>query len=81
MRKQNFNAVLNANTYIKFFPSVALAQPVFYPTVDGIAVFDDYVAHSASGAFARIPYLIGNADKDDGFYRIVAALSNTTLTE
>lgn len=81
MREQPFDAVLNASAKVKPLPSVALAQPVFHPTIDNITVFGNYSAMSAAGEFAEIPYLAGNNDKEDGFYRISAAGQNVTLTE
>ncbi|KAL8710459.1 MAG: hypothetical protein Q9220_004891 [cf. Caloplaca sp. 1 TL-2023] len=81
MRNQNLSAVLNASAKVKPLPSSALAQPVFHPTVDNVTVFGNYTAMSTAGAFAKIPYLAGNTDKEDGFYRISAAGQNVTLTE
>ena len=81
MRNQDTFAVLNASAQVKPLPSVALAQPVFHPTVDNITVFGNYSAMSAAGDFARIPYLAGNNDQEDGFYRLSAAGQNITLTD
>ncbi|KAL8948952.1 MAG: hypothetical protein Q9222_004904 [Ikaeria aurantiellina] len=81
VRNQDFAAVLNVSAKVKPLPSLALAQPVFHPIVDNITVFGNYTALSAAGAFAKIPYLAGNTDKEDGFYRISAAGQNVTLTE
>lgn len=81
MRRQDSTAILNASAKVKPLPSVALSQPVFHPTIDNITVFDNYPALSAAEAFAKIPYLAGNTDKEDGFYRIAAAGQNITLTE
>lgn len=81
MRKKDTFAVLDASTKVEPLPSVALSQPVFHPTVDNKTVFADYPALTASRAFAKIPYLAGNTDKEDGFYRIAAAGENVTLTD
>ncbi|KAL8804070.1 MAG: hypothetical protein Q9182_002783 [Xanthomendoza sp. 2 TL-2023] len=80
MRAQNFTAVLNASAGVKPLPTLALAQPVFHPTVDNITVFANYSALTSSGAFAKIPYLVGNTDKEDGFYRVSALTQNKSLT-
>ena len=80
MREQPFAAMLNASAKVKPLPSVALAQPVFHPTVDNLTVFEDYAALAAAGAFAPIPYLAGNTNNEDGFYHISAAGQNKTLT-
>ncbi|KAL8886971.1 MAG: hypothetical protein Q9215_005389 [Flavoplaca cf. flavocitrina] len=81
MREQDFAAVLDASTNIDPLPSLALSQPVFHPTVDHVTVFDNYTAMSATGSFAKIPYLVGSTDREDGFYRIAAAAENINLTE
>ncbi|KAL8821173.1 MAG: hypothetical protein Q9223_000735 [Gallowayella weberi] len=81
MRAQNFTAVLNASARVKPLPSLALVQPVFHPTIDNITIFANYTALSSSGSFAAIPYLVGNTDKEDGFYRVSAFTQNKTLTE
>ena len=81
MREKDFAAVLNASSKIKPLPSRTLAQPVFYPTIDNITVFGDYYSLSGNSSFAKIPYLAGNTDKEDGYYRISAAGQNVTLTD
>lgn len=81
MRTKPFDVVLNATAKAKPLPSVALPQPVFHPTVDNITVFGNYSALSSAGAFAKIPYLAGNTDNEDGFYHIAAAGANITLTD
>ena len=80
MRAVDTFALLNASAKVKPLPSVALAQPVFHPTVDNITVFENYSALSAAGAFAKIPYLAGNNDNEDGFYHIAAAGQMINLT-
>lgn len=81
MRSKPFAAVLNATAKAAPLPSVALPQPVFHPTVDNITVFANYSALSSAGAFAKIPYLAGNNNNEDGFYHIAAAGANITLTD
>lgn len=81
MREQDFTAVLEASSKVEPLPSFALSQPVFHPTVDNVTVFDNYSAMSAAGSFAKIPYLVGSTDREDGLYRIPAAAENRNLTE
>jgi hypothetical protein len=45
---------------------------VFQPTPDGKTVFDDYARLSASGKFARLPYLAGENDNEAGYYKLPA---------
>lgn len=82
MRSQDFHSVLNASAKVKPLPSDALAQPVFHPTIDNKTVFSlaDYRAKGAAGDYAKLPYLAGNNNKEDGFYHIPAAGQNVTLT-
>ena len=80
MSEQPVAALLDASTKAKPLPSVALAQATFHPTVDNLTVFEDYVAPSAAGAFAPIPYLASNTNNENGFY-LSAAGQNITLTD
>ena len=42
----------------------------FYPQADGIVVFSDYGERGESGNFARLPFLNGNNDYEQGFYEV-----------
>ncbi|CAO2649032.1 Nn.00g099810.m01.CDS01 [Neocucurbitaria sp. VM-36] len=70
VRSKNTSVLLAAAARVPPLPTLALAQATFHPTVDNITVFADYEQLSASGAFAKIPLLAGNADHEDGWYRI-----------
>lgn len=82
VRSKNFTDVLRAaGNNVTALPTQALAQATFHPTVDSITVFADYTPLSDSGAFARIPYLAGNADYEAGWYRISAYAAHVNLSE
>ncbi|KAI1556105.1 PnbA Carboxylesterase type B [Pyrenophora tritici-repentis] len=70
VRAANMSALLAASAKVPGLPSGALTQATFHPTVDNITVFADYEKLSESGSFAKIPFLSGNADHEDGWYRI-----------
>ena len=60
MRRVDFKSLLSSMASVKPLPSVALAQPVFHPTVDNTTVFslDTYRSRGQAGQFAPIvsPY-------------------------
>ena len=70
VRSRNTSTILSAAAKVPALPTQALVQATFHPTVDNITVFSDYQQLAASGAFAKIPLLAGNADQEDGWYRI-----------
>ncbi|KAI4691523.1 uncharacterized protein J4E84_003817 [Alternaria hordeiaustralica] len=70
VRSANMSALLAASAKVPGLPSVGLTQATFHPTVDNMTVFADYQQLSADGSFAKIPLLVGNADHEDGWYRI-----------
>jgi carboxylesterase type B len=70
VRSANMSALLAASAKVPGLPSVGLTQATFHPTVDNITVFADYQQLSQDGSFAKIPLLVGNADHEDGWYRI-----------
>lgn len=71
VRSTNVSTLLAAAARVPQLPTLALAQATFHPTVDNKTVFGDYDQLSASGAFAKVPLLVGNADHEDGWYRFV----------
>lgn len=83
VRAANYTAVLAAAAKAPALPSPALPQPVFHPTVDNKTVFtyDTYLSKSTSGDFAKVPYLTGNNNNEDGTYRLNAFAANITLTD
>lgn len=70
VRSANTSALLAASAKVPGLPTAALTQATFHPTVDNVTVFADYEKLSESGSFAKIPLLAGNADQEDGWYRI-----------
>ncbi|KAL1983798.1 hypothetical protein VTN96DRAFT_9884 [Rasamsonia emersonii] len=59
----------------------ARKAPAFQPTIDNVTIFENYTTLSASGQFARVPYLVGNDDNEAGFYKIAAYAQGANLTE
>ncbi|KAJ8113604.1 hypothetical protein OPT61_g4300 [Boeremia exigua] len=70
VRSKDTSVLLAAAARVPALPTQALAQATFHPTVDNVTVFADYQQLAASGGFAKIPLLAGNADQEDGWYRI-----------
>ncbi|KAI4227238.1 MAG: hypothetical protein L6R36_002558 [Xanthoria steineri] len=58
VRAANVTTVMAAAAKVPALPTLALAQATFHPTIDNITVFGNYEELSASGAFAKIPFLI-----------------------
>lgn len=81
VRSKNTSVVLAAAARVPALPTTALAQATFHPTVDNITVFADYEQLSASGAFAKTPLLAGNADHEDGWYRISGWAAKLNFTD
>ena len=67
VRAANVTTVMAAAAKVPALPTIALAQATFHPTIDNITVFGNYEELSASGAFAKIPYLVGNTDFEAGW--------------
>jgi hypothetical protein len=77
----NTSVILAAAARVPPLPTQATAQATFHPTIDNITVFADYEQLSASGAFARIPLLAGNADHEDGWYRLAGYAARLNFTD
>ncbi|KAK8869028.1 Para-nitrobenzyl esterase [Apiospora arundinis] len=74
MRSKNWTDILKAASQV---PAAASDSPVrstpaFYPQVDEELVFSDYDRRSKDGLFARLPYVLGNNDHEQGYYVISA---------
>ena len=78
MRTKSFQQILNATALPSGLTAV-LGQ--FGPTVDNKTVFANYAQRAATGQYIQRPYLIGNNDYEAGLFKIVAAASNTTLSD
>jgi carboxylesterase type B len=81
VRSRNTSVILAAAAKVPPLPTQATVQATFHPTIDNITVYADYEQLSASGAFAKIPLLAGNAAKEDGWYRLAGYASRLNFTE
>ncbi|KAK3676856.1 hypothetical protein LTR78_003060 [Recurvomyces mirabilis] len=54
--------------------------PAFYPSADNDTVFPNYTALSEAGAFAKLPYLLGNNNFEQGYYALPSFKKNVTVT-
>lgn len=81
VRSKNTSVILAAAAKVPPLPTQATAQATFHPTVDNVTVFADYEQLAASGAFAKIPLLAGNADHEDGWYRIAGWGAKLNFTD
>ncbi|KAI9643707.1 hypothetical protein NHQ30_008330 [Ciborinia camelliae] len=80
MQKLPFQTILAAIKKLPLTPTEFLPRTQFVPTVDGKIVFSDYAARSDAGKFAQLPYLVGNANHESGYYALSAFAQNITLT-
>jgi carboxylesterase type B len=81
MQTANITTLLAAAAKVPALPTIALAQATFHPTIDNVTVFGNYEELSASGSFAKIPYLLGNTDFEAGWYKLSAYAAKVNLTE
>jgi carboxylesterase type B len=80
VRSADTSILLAASARVPALDTLVLAQATFHPTVDNITVFADYEKLSAAGSFAKIPLMAGNADHEDGWYRISGWAAKLGLT-
>lgn len=80
VRSKDVTTILAAAAKVPALPSLALLQPTFHPTIDNVTVFADYEQLLASGAFAKIPMLAGNANQEDGWYQLSGWASKLNFT-
>lgn len=80
VRSKNASVILAAAAKVPPLPTTAITQATFHPTIDNVTVFVDYEHLSASGAFARIPLLLGNGDQEAGWYKIAGWGAGLNLT-
>ncbi|KAK7957235.1 uncharacterized protein PG986_006457 [Apiospora aurea] len=83
MRTKSWVELLNAASQV---PSAASDNPVrstppFYPQADEELVFSDYEKRSKDGNFARLPYVLGNNDNEQGYYVITAYGRGVNVTK
>ncbi|KAI7371257.1 cholinesterase, partial [Hortaea werneckii] len=55
--------------------------PPFYPKPDGVTVFSNYTQLAKEGKFAKVPYLLGNNNNEQGYYMIPAIAAGANVTE
>ncbi|KAI7296646.1 cholinesterase [Hortaea werneckii] len=55
--------------------------PPFYPKPDGVTVFPNYTELAKEGKFAKMPYLLGNNNNEQGYYMIPATAAGANVTE
>lgn len=80
VRSKNTSVILAAAARVPALPTQVIPQATFHPTVDNVTVFADYQQLAETGSFARIPLLAGNADQEDGWYRISGWAAKLNLT-
>lgn len=54
--------------------------PPFFPKVDNELIFDDYLTLASQYQFAKIPYLHGHNDREQGYYNITAFRQGRQVT-
>lgn len=83
MRALPWETISLAAAKIKVSPggSPVRSTPPFYPKVDNKLVFGDYQALAEAGRFARLPYLLGHNDNEQGYYVIPAFAAGKTVTQ
>jgi carboxylesterase type B len=81
VRAADASVVLAASAKVPPLPTIALVQATFHPTIDNVTVFGNYEELSASGAFAKLPFVAGNADFEAGWYKLSAYAAKVNLTE
>jgi cholinesterase len=82
MRKQPWESISLAVSKVPPSPggSPVRSTPPFYPMVDNMTVFSDYLSLSSSKSFAPIPYLHGHNDYEQGYYVIPAFAQGRNVT-
>jgi cholinesterase len=83
MRKQPWEAISKAVSKIAPSPggSPVRSTPPFYPVVDNKTIFSDYLSLSSSASFAKLPYLHGHNNYEQGYYVIPAFAQGRNVTE
>nr|OQO27277.1 hypothetical protein B0A51_04913 [Rachicladosporium sp. CCFEE 5018] len=83
VRSKNWTDVLAASAKLPATPggNPVRSTPAFYPTVDNETVFTGYKALFAQGTSAKIPQLLGNNNREQGYYVIPAYGRGINTTE
>lgn len=74
MRNVSWQSIKTAATKIPASPggNPLRTTPGFYPVVDDEIVFSNYTALAEAGAFAKLPYLLGNNQNEQAYYALTA---------
>lgn len=84
MRSSNITTQAITAAVAKIAPSPGgspvRSTPPFYPMVDNQTIFGDYLSLSSTGAFARLPYLQGHNNYEQGYYVIPAFAQGRNVT-
>lgn len=82
MRKLPWETISAAVSKVPPSPggSPVRSTPPFYPMVDSKLIFNDYLSLSSSGDFAKLPYLHGHNDYEQGYYVIPAFAQGRNVT-
>jgi carboxylesterase type B len=73
VRQVDWQSILAISETIRPLPSDNFLRTIshFSPFPDEEIVFSDYINRTVAGNFAKIPIMLGNANNEDGFYRLV----------
>ncbi|TGO33042.1 hypothetical protein BHYA_0271g00120 [Botrytis hyacinthi] len=80
MQEIPYHIILAAIKRLPLTPTEFLPRTQFVPTIDEKIVFSDYATRADAGRFAKLPYLVGNANHESGFYAISAFAQNITFS-
>ncbi|TEY42313.1 hypothetical protein BOTCAL_0395g00070 [Botryotinia calthae] len=80
MQEIPYQIILAAIKKLPLTPTEFPPRTQFVPTIDEkIVFFSDYTKRADAGRFAKLPYLVGNANHESGFYAISAFAQNITF--
>ncbi|KAK6593681.1 carboxylesterase [Botrytis cinerea] len=79
MQEVPYQVILAAIKKLPLTPTEFLPRTQFVPTIDEKIVFSDYATRADAGGFAKLPYLVGNANHESGFYAISAFAQKITF--
>ncbi|KAF5876784.1 putative carboxylesterase protein [Botrytis fragariae] len=80
MQEAPYQTILAAIKSLPLTPTEFLPRTQFVPTIDEKIVFSDYATRANAGRFSKLPYLVGNANHESGFYAISAFAQNITFS-
>ncbi|RFU81540.1 hypothetical protein TARUN_699 [Trichoderma arundinaceum] len=73
VQQVDWQDILAVSAHISPLPSDNFLRTIshFTPFPDEEVVFSDYINRTAAGKFAKVPIMLGSANNEDGFYRLV----------